>query len=364
MYQRFVLKGLLLFIGITFLSINSAYTQTCATSGTISTSCSTSGNLITTGDLQTNGTGIKMTIGDVSSTTGTFRANGHDVLISSGDSLIIGRNLGTRKGATFTIEPGAYVYAQGIANVGAPNGSSIATINIDGTLEINGDFNMNNAGSVVTGIGSLYVTGEIDNTVGATFEFDTIGGCYPCESESSLPVELTSFGADIVYYVVQLKWSTGSELNNEAFQIERSRDGFLYEIVGRVAGNGTTALPNDYKFTNDHNNKSYYYRLRQIDYDGQFEFSSVVYVEVDPIADIKVGPNPTVSYVHIQGDTESTYVTSVTNLRGEVVVASGSRNLKELEDLLNTRLQQLEEGMYFISLISSSSMSTIPLVKH
>ncbi len=97
-----------------------------------------------------------------------------------------------------------------------------------------------------------------------------------------VPVELTSFAATLNNNVVNLDWSTATESNNQGFDIERSVDGADFAKIGHVAGNGTTTEVQAYSFTDNVAGISadeIAYRLRQVDYDGTFEYSNVVSVE-------------------------------------------------------------------------------------
>jgi aminopeptidase N len=92
-----------------------------------------------------------------------------------------------------------------------------------------------------------------------------------------LPVELTSFSADVKSSSVILNWITASELNNYGFEIERSSALPLWEKIGFVNGNGTTTTPNSYLFEDKIITPgNYAYRLKQIDNDGTFEYSNTV----------------------------------------------------------------------------------------
>ena len=90
----------------------------------------------------------------------------------------------------------------------------------------------------------------------------------------ALPVELSSFNANVVNSDVTLNWSTASELNNSGFNIERklTSDG-EWNLVGNISGNGTTNNSQNYTFS-DRNIASgrYNYRLKQIDFNGNFEY--------------------------------------------------------------------------------------------
>ena len=99
--------------------------------------------------------------------------------------------------------------------------------------------------------------------------------------ESNLPVELISFTAIKLNDEVKLNWQTATETNNYGFEIERSENNVNWEKIGFVAGNGNSNSPKEYSFTDDKLNKSgkYYYRLKQLDIDGGFDYSNVIEVD-------------------------------------------------------------------------------------
>lgn len=97
-----------------------------------------------------------------------------------------------------------------------------------------------------------------------------------------VPVELTSFIGSVLGDGVLLKWTTATELNNRGFEIERSTETQDWSVIGFVPGNGTTTELHSYSFTdNEVANDIYYYRLKQIDFSGQFEYSPEIEVVVD-----------------------------------------------------------------------------------
>ena len=92
-----------------------------------------------------------------------------------------------------------------------------------------------------------------------------------------LPVELFSFKAEKGEKGILLKWATASELNNEKFEIEHSTNGRAFEKIGEIKGKETTLQVSDYSFQHQSPiSGGNYYRLKQIDLDGQFEYSKVV----------------------------------------------------------------------------------------
>jgi len=97
-------------------------------------------------------------------------------------------------------------------------------------------------------------------------------GAYEYDS-IALPVELSSFSSSVNGRDVVLNWSTATELNNSGFDIERSVSPGQWSKIGNVTGNGTTSSPVDYSYT-DKNlaTGKYSYRLKQVDYNGNFEY--------------------------------------------------------------------------------------------
>ncbi len=103
----------------------------------------------------------------------------------------------------------------------------------------------------------------------------------------AVPVELTSFSASLNQDKVILYWSTSTEINNRGFYIERKSAGSWSEI-GFVPGSGTISEPRSYSFADDRSDipegAKIYYRLKQVDYDGHFEYSNQVEAELTPQA--------------------------------------------------------------------------------
>ncbi len=111
-----------------------------------------------------------------------------------------------------------------------------------------------------------------------------------------VPVELTSFAAAVSENGVALSWQTATETNNRGFEVERSIDNSAYNLVGFVDGFGTTTEKRNYIYTDKITAPgNYYYRLKQIDFDGSYEYSNVVEVDFSGISNYEIMqnyPNP------------------------------------------------------------------------
>ncbi|MCS7052747.1 MAG: M12 family metallo-peptidase [Ignavibacterium sp.] len=135
--------------------------------------------------------------------------------------------------------------------------------------------------------GSETVTLPANQTTQARIRVEAVGNIFFDISnvnfsiQGVIPVELVSFTHSIIDKGVLLNWKTATETNNAGFSIERSRDNQNYTEIGFVGGNGTTTQPQSYSFIDDNvEYGKYYYRLKQIDYDGKFSYVGEILVDI------------------------------------------------------------------------------------
>jgi hypothetical protein len=158
-----------------------------------------------------------------------------------------------------------------------------------------------------------------------------------------LPVSFSSFNAKLIDQNAHLTWSTSSETNNSGFEIERSLDGSSFETIGFVKGAGNSNKTISYLFT-DANlaHPIAYYRLKQTDFDGKFDYSETITVSSDE-AQIEVTPNPFVENISIAASNQDQMVfAEIIDITGKVKASStGMGNLT-----LDTK--DLNQGVYFV----------------
>jgi fibronectin-binding autotransporter adhesin len=96
----------------------------------------------------------------------------------------------------------------------------------------------------------------------------------------ALPVEFISFEGRKAPYAIMLNWATALEINNDYFSVERSADGRTFESIGIIKGAGNSLVTNEYEFTDAEPFIGInYYRLKQMDFDGRYEYSDVINIE-------------------------------------------------------------------------------------
>lgn len=287
-------------------------------------------------------------------------------LSGSGDQILAYQ--GTSASPTFIAainNEGAGVWQ---ANATSSNTSALPTGLTNGTnaVAVNEVDNVVYDGSTLVGTGAA-VGAAINtngawaggsNTVEQTFSgtFD-ITGCVP------LPVELINFSAKKQRETIELAWSTASEENNSHFEVEYSTNGRDFQLVDKVNGNGTTAEIQTYQFTHtDAAAGKNYYRLRQVDFDGAFEYSSVVVVTMRTDAVIEIRPTVVASYVQVvleEGLTTDVDL-QIVDITGQQLqtgmIAKGTSQI-------DLNVDELSKGAYFIQFNVAGEVITRRFVK-
>ncbi|NUN08748.1 MAG: T9SS type A sorting domain-containing protein [Ignavibacteriaceae bacterium] len=151
------------------------------------------------------------------------------------------------------------------------------------------------SGSVTLGSYTLRIKGEGPN--GIPVHYRTVN----LTVEDEIPVEFAAFTYSLDASGIRLDWQTATETNNRGFEIQRKvRVGSqiaVWETVGFIAGAGNTTETQRYTWSDNEVSKvgTYFYRLKQVDFDGSFSFSDIVEVEVTTPMQYDLGanfPNP------------------------------------------------------------------------
>ncbi|MBL1212407.1 MAG: T9SS type A sorting domain-containing protein [Ignavibacteriae bacterium] len=177
----------------------------------------------------------------------------------------------------------------------------------------------------------------------------------------ALPVELTSFSASVIKNSVKLVWNTATEINNYGFEIQRSADKEVWSNVGFINGSGTTNAPKEYSYVDSKlsNSSSYYYRLKQVDNDGSYEYSKTIEVVLGTPTEYELGqnyPNPFNPSTLISFTLPEAGYTSliVYNSLGQEVAELVNNQLEAGSHQYNFDAKNLTSGIYFYKLESEN----------
>jgi photosystem II stability/assembly factor-like uncharacterized protein len=202
-------------------------------------------------------------------------------LTSSGNNIYAGTDNG---GVYWSKDNGANWSA---INNGIPNYTKVNSMIVSGTdIFISTDSGIYRS----TNDGTNWINIGLNNfnvqclTVNEEYLFaGTVSGAWKrLLSDFALPVELTSFTSSVGKGSITLKWKTATELNNRGFEVERSGNKAEWKSLGFVKGSGNSTSPISYSYVDKSIGKEgkYYYRLKQIDIDGTFKYSSVAEIEL------------------------------------------------------------------------------------
>lgn len=173
-----------------------------------------------------------------------------------------------------------------------------------------------------------------------------------------LPVELVFFTGVKKDEGSLLKWLTASEIENDYFVVQRSRNGLDFVEIGRVDGAGTSMEEHSYEFLDrDISLGTYYYRLMQVDFDGAANFSNVVVLEYQGKNQFEVFPNPTDDklYVNFGASQSSTAKLKIINMLGQVLYESDEA-LERGVNLIELSLANVPAGTYQIILYTGNQI--------
>lgn len=186
----------------------------------------------------------------------------------------------------------------------------------------------------------------------------------------ALPVTLVNFLGTVSKETVKLSWETASEFNNNRFVIERSIDGRNFDEIGSVPSyNPNSSSLLQYSFIDKHLPfaPELYYRLRQVDIDGKYEFSPVLILKTptENVRSLIVMPNPFHSRINVSvASADNSNATLVlTDINGIVLVRRKVSLMRGSNAFDLNETAQLSKGIYLLQCISASGLQTVKLIK-
>lgn len=189
----------------------------------------------------------------------------------------------------------------------------------------------------------------------------------------ALPVKLESFTTELAYNneKVNVRWTTGNEINVSHYIVERSTDAVHFSNIGKLAANGNTSATMNYLLTDDIKNVNsnlLYYRLKSVDADGKSQLSDIRLVRVNvgknSSINILTFPNPMVNELRVTIPTNwqgKLVQFEIINSNGQILqrVIKGSSSQTEV---LNA--SGLSTGMYIVKATCGTQSALQKVIKN
>lgn len=215
--------------------------------------------------------------------------------------------------------------AAGFNNIALFDGTNWTRL---GTAPSDGTDNRINSAFVYSGV--LYAGGTFDRAG----TFNNVNHVARWTGIAPMPVELITFEGQQQGSNVLLEWTTATELNNDYFHLERAGSDLEFEPIAKITGAGTTTEVQHYStFDETPFAGVNYYRLRQVDFDGAYEYSDIIAISYDAVSELQLYPNPSLGLVNLHMPGEFDVV--VQDVNGRIVmqtVSSGSQCQLQLND--------------------------------
>jgi hypothetical protein len=178
------------------------------------------------------------------------------------------------------------------------------------------------------------------------------------QSNVQLPIELLYFNAEPAGDIVICKWETATETNNERFEVEKSLDSKNFEFIGKVLGCGPGNCPESRSYSLIDNEKCsgiIYYRLKQVDIDGNYSYSDVVALDCSKeLKSINVHPNPAQSTITVSFNESADCMVTIRiiDYTGRIIlnqIVSAQKGFNQE----HISVEGLSDGAYYLDLQSN-----------
>ncbi|MDD3875127.1 MAG: T9SS type A sorting domain-containing protein [Bacteroidales bacterium] len=188
------------------------------------------------------------------------------------------------------------------------------------------------------------------------------------DKDNPLPIKLLRFEALCINDVVDINWVTASEINNHFFTLEKSYDGYNWDLVATVSASGNSSTDRFYNYVDDEASQIVsYYRLKQTDYNGISEtFKPVVVIPcLQNHNDFEIYPNPFSNIINIYlFNLEDSYAEiKIYDAVGRLVNSNIFKEIEDGQGKVSLNLNSLSNGVYYMTCISGDYVRNEIIIK-
>ncbi len=178
-----------------------------------------------------------------------------------------------------------------------------------------------------------------------------------------LPVEMLNISAICENGLGIISWETASEINNSHFIIERSSDAIHWTEIGRKEGSGNSNSLLSYTWSDINPIEKSYFRLKQVDFDGQYKIYDPIYLECESKEQwVNIYPNPSNGLIQIKlSKGVQLDVFMIYSSMGQPIVSPTISSIKG-SDITSIDISYLESGTYYLKLLVNGEWLTRPVV--
>lgn len=181
-----------------------------------------------------------------------------------------------------------------------------------------------------------------------------------------LPVEFLNFNASYNKNKVELHWTTATEINNDYFTIQKSQNLIDFEDLTIINGAGNSSEIKNY-FTTDENPTlgTSYYRIKQTDYNGEYDYSNIRSVNITSENHFQVFPNPVknILYINYKTDLGNQLNIFIIDVEGRVILNKTVSSTTEHKSI-KFKTNNLKKGFYFVKIEADDKILVKKFVKH
>ena len=262
----------------------------------------------------------------------------------------VGGNDGSTSRIAFAVGGGEVRLRVNWASIGFTPGDGVDFALVMWTNNASADFMWSRFPTANPGVGSTPIT--LDQVM---YFPSTGAGVNPSAAWGGavLPIILQEFTTSVNSNNINLHWTTASEINNSHFEIQRSIDGHTWTAIGQVSGAGTTTTAHHYTFIDHNPALGYnYYRLKQVDFDGAYDYSEIVSAALRGSGSLTMSPNPVNDILYLAPGTEIRIFDQLGRMVFSTLVSGNSIDISNLPS-----------GLYIADLRNGSEQRTEQLIK-
>ncbi len=189
------------------------------------------------------------------------------------------------------------------------------------------------------------------------------------DCNSALPVKLISFTGSYDKGIAALKWAAQNEVNFKQYELEKSVNGVDFIQIGTVLAKSGNSITNDYGAIDNLSNyagKTVYYRLKIIDKDGRFEYSSIIRLNINgALEGITIYPNPVETDLSISfvSDANTPALVKIVDKTGRMILTQKIQIIKGVNAIKLPVISELKSGAYMLIVQTTSGAETAKFIK-